>query len=254
MKRALRIVLTAFIACSIVYWLKQPNASHKNNGLETIVVGTSADFQPLSFKENGEIVGFDIDVIKEIGKRIEQPIVIVDMPFGMLLPQLQLGKIHVVAAGMTPTAERAQQVNFTQPHLAGSPLVIMQLASAKQIQSPQDLVGKNVIVNSGYTSDQYISQIKGVHVCRLPMVADAIMALRSQRADAFITSLSAIQPCMKTELGKEFIYTPIAGTGETTALGVSPHHPQLLHRMQAALDAMKEDGTLASIQRIWFQE
>lgn len=255
MKRSTRIVLTAFIACTIVFLFRRPHVSH-NSGTpaETIIVGTSADFQPLSFKEDGEIVGFDIDVMKEISKRLAQPIIIVDMPFGMLLPQLQLGKIHVIAAGMTPTPERAQQVSFTKAHLEGSPLVIMQLASVERITAPQELAGKNVIVNSGYTSDQYVSQIKNVHLCKLPTVADAIMALRSQRADAFVTSLSSIQPFMKTDMGKEFVITPIASTGETTALGVSPQHPQLLNRIQTILDDMEKDGTLTSLKNKWLKE
>ena len=52
------------------------------------------------------------------------------MPFEALIPEIQLGNIHVIAAGITPTKERAQRTLFTRPHLAaGNPLIIISLSS-----------------------------------------------------------------------------------------------------------------------------
>ena len=96
---------------------------------KVLVVGTSADFPPFSFVENDQIVGFDIDLIHEIGKRLQQQITLKNMPFGTLLPTLQLGQIQVIAAGLSATPERAQHVLFTSPYLDHNPFVIVSLAT-----------------------------------------------------------------------------------------------------------------------------
>ena len=82
------------------------------------------------------------------------------MSFTALIPEIQLGKVQVIAAGMSPTQERARQVLFTEPHFSGSPLVLIS-KKEKAINSLNDLSGKTVVVNEGFTSDSYVSNIEG---------------------------------------------------------------------------------------------
>src|SRR5580704_2849514 len=87
-----------------------------------LLVGTNAEFAPYSFIDNGQIVGFDIDVAQEVAQRLGKTITFKDMPFESLLPELQLGRIEIIAAGITPTQERAQKVLFTKPYVEGDKL------------------------------------------------------------------------------------------------------------------------------------
>src|SRR5579862_9191815 len=65
----------------------------------TIVIGTNAEFPPFSFiDEQGAVTGFDIDVAKEVFKRLGKQMTIKDMAFDMLIPEIQQGSIHVIAA------------------------------------------------------------------------------------------------------------------------------------------------------------
>ena len=57
--------------------------------------------------------------------RLKKEIIFKDMPFDALIPEIQIGNIHVIASGMTPTEERALRTLFTRPHLTGNPLVII---------------------------------------------------------------------------------------------------------------------------------
>lgn len=227
------------------------------SGDDTLIVGTAADFPPFSFiDKSDEIVGFDIDIVKEIARRLNANIKIVDRQFSMLLPQIQLGQIQIIAAGMTPTAERAKKIRFTKPYLKHNPLVIASLKSRNlNINSLEDLKSKSAIVNTGYTADAYISDLsesKNINIIRLSKVEDAIIALNHGKADVFITAQLTLKPYLKdTGLEKYNIFI-IPNTCETSSLGISKLVPQaLFEKIEQAIQNMKKDGTLKSIKQRW---
>ena len=126
-----------------------------------------------SFRDkDNTIVGFDIDVIKKWQENWDMELKIQDRPFGLLLPQIELGQIHAIAAGMTPTEERAKRVTFSKVYLSGNPLLVVSSAKNPAITDLEDLKGKDVIVNTGYTADFYMSKVPNVTLSgspRLPM-------------------------------------------------------------------------------------
>ena len=215
-----------------------------------LIVGTNAEFPPFTFREGREIVGFDIDVAKEIAKRLGKEIKFKDMPFDALIPDIVMGHVDFVAAGMSYTEERAKRVLFTKPYLAEDPFVILTLAS-KGVANVNELSGKTVVVNEGFTADLYLSEKPGIKLVRLPATADAFLALTSGRSDAFVTAKSTVDVFMKTQDPAKFHVTAIAGTGETCALVVSKKTPQMLADIQNALDAMESDGTMAQLKSKW---
>src|SRR5436190_17598254 len=102
-KISLYIIITLIIITSVIVWYKAEKTIITAQPLDTIIVGTNAEFQPFSFKQDDAIIGFDIDVITEVLKRLDKKMILKDMPFDALLPEIQLGNIHVIAAGITPT-------------------------------------------------------------------------------------------------------------------------------------------------------
>jgi polar amino acid transport system substrate-binding protein len=215
-----------------------------------IVVGTSADFPPFSFIENGHMVGFDVDIMEEVARRLGKSVELKNMPFSTLLPALQLGTMHIVAAGLTATPERAKHVLFTQPYLDGEPLVIVSLKTSP-IATVKDLGGKEVVVNQGYTADLYMSAIEGVNLRRLKSPADAFLALTSSRADAFVTAQNTVKPFFKEYGHDKFVVATIPGTQENSAMAVAPQYQELREQIDGVLDAMKNDGTLEALRTKW---
>jgi len=261
-KTSLYIIIALILGTSAILWYRAEKKIITATPLNTIIVGTNSEFQPFSFKEDDTIIGFDIDVITEVLKRLNKNIVFKDMPFDALLPEIQLGNIHVIAAGITPTPERAQRALFTRPHLAtGNPLVIISLrpsfAEASEgrqaLTTLDDLAGKTIVVNEGYVADSYMSEQPGVHLIRLSSaaVSDSMLALESGRADAVVTALHSIRPYFEKHDQSKFSITPIPGTEESSAFAVSKHYPELRDYIQITLDRMQEDGTLNSLKRKW---
>lgn len=243
----LKIFLVILTVIGIWYFTKKRvKIEHEN----VLIVGTNAEYRPFTFSENNQIVGFDIDIVKEIAHRLGKNIQINDMSFTALIPEMQMGKIHVIAAGMSPTEERARQVFFTEPHHAGDPLVLIS-KKEKPINSLAQLKGKTVVVNEGFTADTYISQIEGLDIIRLANVADAFLTLSSNRADAFVSAKTAVQPFFE-QYGKDaFHIVTLPNTEEKTALAVSKQYPELYERIQQILQEMKEDGTLENLKQKW---
>lgn len=217
---------------------------------DTLLVGTNAEFPPFTAIQNGQIVGFDIDVAKEVAVRLGKKIEFKDMPFEALIPDVVLGYVDCVAAGMTYTEERAKRVSFTKPYLTGDPLLIV---TANKIDSKvvlEDLVGKTVAVNEGFTADTLLSTKEGISLVRLPTTSDAFLALKTNRVFAFVTAKSTYESFLKAQ-STQFFTHEIAGTSETCALVVPHSKPQLLKEIQTSLDAMEQDGTIAALKAKW---
>ena len=231
-----------------LFFMGHTNSS--NQKTDPLIVGIYAAFPPFTFVENEEFVGFEIDLAKEIGKRLYKEVEFKNMPFATLLPSLQLGSLHVVASGLTATPERAQVVLFSEPYVENNPLVILSLKSAPA-KTLADLTHKPVLVNEGYTADLYMSNIPGPQLTRLKTVADAFLALKSGRASAFVTAKNTLKPFFDQYGSNEFYVSEIPHTDENTCMAVSPHYPELFKDIKATLATMKEDGSLEHLITKW---
>ena len=251
MKKIL-LIIAIVVASFTVFYLKKARHAPTFTASDTIIVGTSADFKPFSFKEGDEIVGFDIDLINEIGKRLNKKIELKDMPFEILLPQIQLGSIQVVAAGMSSTPERAKRAIFSKPYITGTPLVAVTLAKNGPIKNFDELKTKQIIVNQGYVADTELSKIAGMNLTRLNSVVDALMSLDAGRGDAFVTALSSIKPALDARGHGSYALFVLENTEENTALVISKEYPELAQHIDTTLDAMVADGTLNALKQKWF--
>jgi len=245
------IVATLAITASALVFFGLYREKKSPHCADTIlIIGTNAEFPPFTFIENNQIVGFDIDIAQEVAKRMGKTIEWRDMPFDALIPQIQLGNIHMIAAGMTPTPERAQRVFFTKPYTTENPLVIVSMAR-NHIKDITELVGKEVIVNDGFIADEYMRTIQGVLLVRLPTVAEAFLALESNRAYAYVLAKRSAQPFIAKYGADHFNVVAIPDTTEVAALAIAKQYPHLHEQAQQALDAMEADGTLNTIKQKW---
>jgi polar amino acid transport system substrate-binding protein len=234
-----------------VFWRSAQRINVELVQQPVIVIGTNSEFKPFSFVENGTVVGFEIDVVTEVFKRLNKEITIKDVPFDALIPELQLGNIHVIAAGMTPTLERKKRVYFTNPHLKTDVLAVVSLKDRHL--SIDDLNGKKVVVNEGYTADSYMSEKPNIHLIRLSSnsVSDGVMALKAGSADAFVTAVHPMRPYLEKYGADTISIIPIEGTEESSAFAISRHYPELAGQIQTVLNEMEADGTLMAIKKKW---
>ncbi len=106
--------------------LEELEAKEAPAGEEKLVMGTNAEFAPFEFlNDKNEITGYDIEIAKEIARKLGRELVIENMAFDSLIAALSTGKVQMVIAGMTVTEERAQQVNFSDTYYRAAQVIIV---------------------------------------------------------------------------------------------------------------------------------
>jgi ABC-type amino acid transport substrate-binding protein len=238
------VVIVALIITFSSFFKKE--AEQQEN---LLVVGTNPNFPPFEYKEDGELVGFDIDLMHAIGDYLGKKIVFKEMPFDALLIEAETGRINLIASGMTPTAERSKKLFFTEPYVGDDPLVVITLASAKP-QTLKDLHGKEVIVNDGYTAESYMKQQSGINLIGLATPAESFLAILNGRAYAYVSARSAVQPFFdRYGEGKFNILT--LDVSDRYALAVPKAYPEVFEEIKGALDALTKNGILRQLKQQW---
>lgn len=225
--------------------------SKKTVSTNVLHVGTNAEFAPFSFVEEGRVMGFEIDLIKLVAQKIGKEIVIVDLPWDALIPELRSGSVDVIAAGMTITDERAKAVSFTEPYLDGEPLVACFLKDYQAISTEEDIFEHSIVVNDGYTADFFVTEKTQKEPLRVQSPIDALMALKSGRAEVYVLAQSVIQPLKKNLHNTPLHTVVIEGTSENCAMMVAKGNPELLKSINQALSELKAEGKIEALRKKW---
>ncbi len=213
-------------------------------------VGTESNYPPFSLRENGVLTGFEIELIKDVGRRLGMKIEFQDMAFDNLLFAAKSGQVQVIAAGLSPTPERAKQILFSKPFIKENPLMLISL-KAHPITSIAQLKGKQVIVNDGYFAATYVATQKELTALALPTPVEAILALKAKRAPAYIVIKDVASRSISKQDADLFVMHDLP-VGETNAFGVSKKAPaELLPQIDAALAQMEKDGSLVALKKKW---
>ena len=209
-----------------------------------LTVGTNAEFPPFEYvNDNGEPDGFDIALIKAIGKKLGVTVEVENMEFASLLSSTG-SKIDVSIAGMTVTDERKQSVDFSDSYATGIQSVIVKDGSS--IKSIDDLKGKKIGVQLATTGDIYAKDDFGEeNVEEYNKGADAVMALTSGKIDAVIIDNQPAKSFVETTDGLQILDTDYVQ--EDYAAAIQKGNTDLLNAVNGALKELKEDGTIQKI-------
>jgi len=218
---------------------------------EIVYVGTNAEFQPFEYLENGEIVGFDIDLINEIAKIIGVKIEIKNIAFDGLIPALQAKKVDLIIAGMTATEDRRKFVNFTEPYYTSKQAIIVPKDNTT-IQTFDSLSGKKVGVVLGYTGDIAVTAIDNITVQRYNGSSEAILALKANKVDAVVLDSEPAYNYALQNPELKMLETDLAE--ETYAIALGQEDTELLKRIDAALKTLKENGTYDTLYAKYFED
>lgn len=243
------LILTVFLVGA--RFLIKKNTLTPESVENVLVVGTSDDYPPYAFSEQGQVVGFDIDLVHEIARRMTCELQLKVMAFDILLLELQRGTIQVIAAGLTPTPERALRVFFSSPYITADPLLAVVRKDEPAVTDVAGMSNRRVVVNEGYTADFYMSAQKGLMLEKRETVAECLLALERHKADIYVVAQSAFQPFLKTKGSEKFKTYPLADVTEKYALAISKKYPELLKKIEATLVELHEDGTIEDLKRKW---
>lgn len=216
---------------------------------DKIFVGTNAEFPPFEYLDKGEVTGFDIELVNELGKIMDADVKVLDMSFDGLLPALQMKKVDLVIAGMTATEERKKTVSFTQPYYTASQVIIVKEGN-NSIKSFDDLKGKKVAVMLGFTGDTIVSEIEGVSIERFNAAYAGIMALQADKVEAVVLDSEPAKNYVKQNPG--LILAEADAEQEEYAIALRKNDKALLEKVEKALAEIKANGTYDALIKKYF--
>ncbi|MFW6041232.1 MAG: basic amino acid ABC transporter substrate-binding protein [Thermoplasmatota archaeon] len=216
---------------------------------EVIVVGTSADFPPFEYidEDTGDIIGFDIDLIKAILEDQGYEVEIKDMDFGTLIPSLEEGEIDVIAAAMTITAEREERVDFSDPYYEADQSILIREGDDIVIESIEDLAGLRVGAQTGTTGADVVQDelidtglIDEDDFSSYDRYTFAVSDLVNNRIDAVVID-RPVGLSFEADRDVEIAYT--YETGEEYAFAVQEDNDELREDINQGLENIKNTDT-----------
>ena len=250
-----KILATATIGAMTVLTLTGCGGDNaaKDGGSKTLAVGSSVDFAPFEFQDEKEkeYQGFEMDLIRSIGKEMGREVKISNIGFDGLIPALQAKNIDVIISGMTINDERKEKVAFSDPYYkSGLTMVIDEKNDS--VKSFKDLEGKKIDVQIGTTSANEAKSIKDAEVKELNTPADCFMELKAGGVDAVINDRPVNDYFIVTSGTTGVKSLPEMLTAEDYGIAVAKDNPELLKEVNDALKKLHENGEYDKIHEKWF--
>ncbi|MDQ4065585.1 MAG: basic amino acid ABC transporter substrate-binding protein [Actinomycetota bacterium] len=215
-----------------------------------LTVGSDIPYPPFEYREGGELVGLDIDLITEIAERLGLSVEdhIIDTGFDTIFTQLAGGRFDVVVAASTITPEREKQVNFSDPYYNAQQSLTVNVNETPDIQSVDDLGAGDVIaVQGGTTGKQWAEDNlpDDVEIRSFPEGPDGYTALEAGDVTGVINDEPTALAEIAEREGLELVET--IDTGEAYGIAVDPENEELLEAINQTLAEIIEDGTYEEI-------
>ena len=216
----------------------------------TIKVGTNAEYPPFeSVDANGNIVGFDIDLINAIAKAAGFEVEVVNTRWDGIFVALASGEFDAVASAATITDERKETVDFSEPYFNAGQMLAVKAGS--DIASVADLEGKRVGVQLGTTGDIWASDNTKAEVVRYDEITLAFQALAQGDVDAIINDGPVSANIIKAnpEMNVTLVGDPF--TDEFYGFAVNKNRPEVLAAINEGLEAVRASGDYDQIYNKW---
>lgn len=215
---------------------------------DVLVMGTNAGFKPFEYKQGGEIVGFDIDLAREIAASMGKTLKIEDMSFDGLLPALSSGQIDMAVAGMSVTPERQKNALFSDPYYSAAQRMIVRKGS--DITNRHQLAHRKIGVQLGTTGDTLAASIQGAHISKFPTAPSVLTELSTGGVDVVILDDA---PALQYTPGfHNLTILPGELSSESYAIAIKQGNHDLLRAVNATITAMKQDGRYDALLQKYF--
>ncbi len=217
-----------------------------------IRVGLDAAYPPFEFidEATGEIVGFDVDLAREIGRRLGLEVYFTNITYDGLYDSLLIGSVDVLISALVAVPELAGKASFTTPYFnAGDHLVV---PSGSPVRGMEDLEGLTLAVEYGSGGDvearAWQRRLNDLSVERFASPDEALTAVREGRADAALIDGIAARLGMAQHPGLRVV----ASVNEALfAAAVHPDSDVLLGEINRVIKEMMADGTVEGLIKRW---
>ena len=219
------------------------------------VVGTDAAYAPFeSQNEKGEIVGFDIDVVKAVAAKAGIEVKFVNTPWEGIFNALNQGDRDLLVSAVTITDERKQTMDFSAPYFDAQQLIAVKGNS--KVAKFDDLKKLKVGVQTGTTGDEAVTKLQGktsANIKRFESTPLALKELEAGGVDAVVADNGVVIHYVNNNAGSKFkTVADSSFTPEQYGLPVKKGNTELLGKLNKGLADIKSDGSYDKIYAQYF--
>ena len=244
------LAVTALAGCG-------SNSAQKEES-KKIVVGLDDSFPPMGFKdEKNEIVGFDIDLAKEVAKRLGREVEFKAIDWNSKEAELKSGRVDILWNGLDITDKRKENMLFSEPYMDNRQIVFVAKNGKVSVAGETDLAGKTIGTQSGGTTEEYFEnkpELKASmkDVKYYPDYINAFMDLENGRLDAVVGDEIIGRYYISKHPDEIQAIDTVIGTVSQFGIAFRKDDQKLRDEVQKVFDEMKADGTVAKISEKWF--
>jgi polar amino acid transport system substrate-binding protein len=211
---------------------------------DVVRLGTEGAYPPWNFiNDSGQVDGFERELGDEICKRAELTCEWVTNDWDSIIPNLVSGNYDVIIAGMSITAERDEVIDFTQNYTPPDPSAYLAMSA------DVDLDNAVVAAQTGTIQAAFVAE-KGWTLVEFATPEETIAAVRNGEADAVLADKSYLAPVAAEEDDLMLLEREEA-IGGGVGLGVRESDGELKATLDAAIQSMKDDGSLNTLISKW---
>ena len=248
---------TAVVWSAVLLTLSMPAIADRLDEVAArgkIIVGVSDTTPPFTFKRPGasEHVGYDIDVVRAVAKRLRVAVETVSLSSAERIPMLQQGKLDFVATSMTRTSERLRDVDFSVIYFVTPHAVIVRKSSG--ITSVHQLAGRKASSASASTAGGNLKEVvPSVEIVYVRDYAVAFAALEDGSVDAFPTDESVLRAIVQ-RAGRpdDYLFLPDFTKARNVGFALKKGEPRFKDAVDRALLDVEASGEAAKIFDAWF--
>ena len=225
---------------------------------KVITIGVDDAFPPMAFyNEKHELIGFDIDLAKETGKRMGVKFVFKPIDWDKKREELTSGNIDIIWNGLNITEDRKEYILFSKPYMEDRQIFLVKKGKSAGIRSEHDLTGKIIATQAGATSETYVEkndylQRTAKEIKTYTKFNDALEALKNGEIDAFICDEIVARYDTLSNPGTFEIIDIQSDFFTGMAIGFRKDDVKLRDAVQKAFNEVIADGTAKEISEKWF--
>lgn len=236
------------------------NEGNQTSDEKTFVMGLDDTFAPMGFKDdNGNIVGFDVELAKEVAKRNNYEVIFQNIDWDFKETELNNGTIDCIWNGYSVTEDRKKEVQFSKSYMENRQIVIVLKDSG--IKTLTDLKDKVLSVQKNSSAYEavckdtaFVETLANKEVIMFDTNNDCFMDLEAGRSDAIVVDETLARYYMKQQ-DNDIYYVLEENFGtEEYAVGFRKEDNELREMVDTTLEEMKQDGTFDQIKANWFEE
>jgi len=243
--------LFSYVAASVVGGVLAMGVASSANAAD-LTVGANIGNVPWEFETaDGTVVGFEVDLVNEIAKRLGKSVEFVNIPFNGLFPAVQSGRIDMAVSSITITDKRLESVTFAQPYYDSDQSLTATAAGG--VTGLDAMKGKVVGVDTGSTGDMWVTKNGGEYgiedVRRYEGLSPAMLDLTAGRIDGYISDIPALLYYVKDKPSLKVVER--ITTGEKYSIMFNKDAP-LATEVNDVITELKKEGFIAGLHETWF--